>query len=199
MSKKQQDMGDGQLPLPTPRSSRELDEKILAHARANAPAPRRSFALGWTGGMATTAVLVMAVYLTNTTESDKEAAVRTQAVLKEEVPMAGAALPVESRIMAKRKAVPSADFDVQESPSREPEALQMAPAAEMAASSERSEEVKLQDAAAPNIQETLEHLQTLLEHGEIEQARLGYAQLRNACSECGLPDTLEQALKGLQR
>lgn len=199
MSKHQQQTGEGQMPLPSPRSPKALDEKILAHARAHTPPKRSSIHMGWTGGLATAAVLVMAVYLTTTTETIKEPVLSSPQAVKEERAATAAATTVSSEAAAKRKATAQADFDSADELVSEQEELQMAPVAEMAAGAATLRSSKTLDWAAPNIQETLDQLQALLEGGELESASQGYAELRSACGECGLPDTLEQALEDRRR
>jgi len=197
MNKHRQETENGQLPLPSPRSPRELDQRILAHARANAPQKRPMVTAGWLGGIATTAVLVVAIYLTNTTETNQELAPTVLKEVKEESAAAGAAAPIASSARAKLKT--SADFDAREIAPAEQEELQMAPAAEATLDSASSfHAMKRADDAAPNLQGTLRHLQDLVLRGEQEQAQREYQELRNACSECGLPDTLEEALELLQ-
>ena len=50
--------------LPQPKSPQALDERILAAAREQAPAPRQQRSLTWMGGLASACVLVLGVMLT---------------------------------------------------------------------------------------------------------------------------------------
>ena len=58
--------------------------------------------------------------------------------------------------------------------------------------------VKRADHAAPELQSALMHLRQLLANSEQERAQQEYTELRNACGECGLPETLEEALELLE-
>ena len=193
MSKHRQDTEDGQLPLPTPHSPRELDERILARARAKAPQKQPMHTARWLGGMATTAMLVVAIYLTNTTGTNQGLPQPAPAVLKEE----RAAAPMASQARARLKA--SADFDAPEPAPVEDKELQMAPMAEATFDSAGVQAMKRADDTAPNLQGSLQHLQELLISGDDERAHREYEELRNACAECGLPDTLEEALERLKQ
>lgn len=201
MSKHRQDTENGQLPLPSPRSPRELDQRILAHARANASQKQRMNTAGWLGGVATTAVLVVAVYLTNTTDTNPELAPAAPAILKKQLELkeetSGAAAPMANKARPKLKS--SADFDARELAPAEQEEPQLESTAQATVDSLGSfRAMHRADDTAPNLQGTLRHLQELVLGGEQEQALREYQELRNACSECGLPDTLEEALKSLQ-
>ena len=197
MSQHRQDTENGQLPLPTPRSPRELDERILAHARAKAPEKRTMHTAGWLGGLATTAVLVVAIYLTNTSDTNQGLTPPAPAVLKEERATSAAAASSASQPRAKLK--DRADADNMQAAPAEQEELQMVPAAEMAPDSAGFQAMKRAADTAPNLQGTLEHLQQLLLRGEQARAYREYEELRNACSECGLPNTLEEALETLEQ
>ncbi len=203
MSRQDQDRGQDQLPLPSPRSPAELDQRILAHARDNAPVKTRSSALGWTGGAATAAALVLAVFLTRTADIDRavppraleETPAATEALseaLRQRAgaePAGGAAAPVES---SARKAL--ADFDAVR------EQTGTAPAAESPAALATGIVAKNDESAAlESLRDALQRLRQLLDEGDTDSARQGYADLRKACGECGLPETLEQALEQLER
>lgn len=193
MSKHRQDTEDGHLPLPTPHSPRELDERILAHARANAPEKRPLHTVGWLGGMATTAVLVVAIYLTSTTGTNQGLPQPAPAALKEE----RAAAPMASQPRARLKA--TADFDAPEPAAVEDKELQMAPMAEATFDNAGARAMQRADDPGPNLPGSLQHLQELLISGDDERAHREYEELRNACAECDLPDTLEEALERLKQ
>jgi hypothetical protein len=199
MSKHQRDTENGQLPLPSPRSPRELDQRILAHARARAPAKQLTHTASWVGGMATTAVLFVAIYLTNS--SDTELVPMTPPVLTEQRSATGglatggsatgAAAPAARK--ARATAEISADFDALEAAPTAKEEVQMAPAANA-----RFQAMKRLDDTAPDLQASLQHLQQLLANGQQDRALLEYQELRNTCRDCGLPEALEEALQLLQ-
>jgi hypothetical protein len=143
--------------------------------------------------MATTAVLVVAIYLTNTTGTNQGLPQPAPAVLQEE----RAAAPMASQTRAKLKT--SADFDAPQPASVEDKELQMGPMAEATFDNAGTRAMKRADDTAPNLLGSLQHLQALLISGEDERAHRGYDELRNACAECGLPDTLEEALERLKQ
>ena len=53
----------GKLDLPSPRSPRDLDEKILRYAREHAPAPERRGRPAWVAGLATASIAGIALLL----------------------------------------------------------------------------------------------------------------------------------------
>ena len=53
----------GTLDLPSPRSPRELDEKILRYAREQAPEPERRGLPVWVTGLATASIAGVALLL----------------------------------------------------------------------------------------------------------------------------------------
>lgn len=223
MNKQGPETREGQLPLPSPRSPRKLDEKILAHARANAPQKRASLSKGWTGGMATAAVLVVTVYLTAVTETNSPPERPAPAMLEEQGITAGASAPAAKQARAKRKleigaaydslkAAPREDaadlhdadslegaYSVKGANSFEKEELQMESAAAMASIRAPEPKASAAKSATRNLQGTLAHLLELVDQGKTEQARREYEELLNACGECSLPDTLEQAMEALAR
>lgn len=185
------------LPLPSPGSPRELDEKILAHARANAPAGKRAGPLAWGGGLATASILVVAVYLTNLTGSNDPAAparvpaAEEVSLQPENAPAAPAAMKMQARSRASDEASLAADYaDTIEDLTAETEASE-GHAAALPANHLKAEA----DTAAiePLIRDRLEQFRAMLQRGQEEQARLEYAALRDSC-DCKLPQTLEQAL-----
>lgn len=203
MSKPGRETEDGQLPLPSPSSPRELDERILAHARENAP-DHKGHAAGWLGGLATAAALVLAVYLTNLADQGAlapgpaapelaapELAAPELAAPEQEQVRAARTAPASLESEAKLKV--SADADTPAPARAELQELPAAPAAEA-----RFDSAGLaadQAAIVPDLQASLARLENLLAEGETELARREYAALRESCTECDLPDTLEEALE----
>ena len=198
MSKPGRETDEGQLPLPSPRSPRELDERILAHARENAPDRNRHTA-GWLGGLATTAALVLAVYLTNLADQGPlapqpaapELAAPELAAPEEE--KVGAAEMAAATLETRAKLKASADSDAPSPARAERQALPAAPVTE--ARFDSAGIAADQAVTAPDLQASLARLQDLLAEGEPDLARREYAALRDACGECDLPDTLEEALE----
>ena len=185
------------MPLPTPLSPQELDEKILAHARRAAPRKASSLALGWAGGMAATAVLLVAVYLASLPGPDTASVPAPETFHQEEQPTRSPVMGIMGGLgNAKRKSTVSADYDAL---LRQLDGSQLAPANATTAqgamdSSERARAVQTID-----VSDTLDQLRSLVEAGRIEQARRQYEVIRLACGECRLPDTLEQALDAQPR
>ena len=64
MSERRQSPGKGKLPLPSPRSPRQLDDKILAYAQDNAPEKKSFIQPRWVAGLATAGVVVVALFIT---------------------------------------------------------------------------------------------------------------------------------------
>jgi hypothetical protein len=173
-------------PLPTARSPRELDDRILAHARSNAPRPARRPAFAWGGGLGAAAVLVLAVYLVNPDDASRSRSAPPLADNTERP----AEEPAASEAQAKASAPPQA---YSAAPARRAERQVVAAGA--------AEELALSASAAPPEAQTLDsglaELRAMLETGQEEQARAAYADLRRRCVDCGLPARLEDALRKL--
>ena len=109
----------GKLPLPSPRSPLELDERILSAARERAPTPEPQRQPWWIGGVATAAVLLVAVMITVPEQSPSTIEVRTEAVptaMKE--PGAAATAPIAAQAdMAMETRAPSAAQPARVTPS----------------------------------------------------------------------------------
>ncbi len=182
---KRQNNGSG---LPSPRSPEHLDNRILAHARANAPTRNSHWRPIWGGGLATAAVLVVAVYLTQMAELEQ-----ADPVL-EAVPVAREAskLPPSPSGMEREITVYAEDLATDAAE----EALPMAAMADSAAVTASAKPKKLASGATTDLdlEQALDGLRLLVDQGELEQAQEAYAQLREACSDCDLPETLKEAL-----
>jgi hypothetical protein len=166
---KQQDTGSR---LPSPRSPQHLDTKILARARASAPRKRDRGWPVWGGGLATAAVLVTAVYLTQLTAPEPDRPQLEDFSADGEPRMQAPAATHMKRELAQPREM--ADY-----------------ASKIAA--EPVEEAA--GGAAPvDLHEALEQLRQLVSQGELEQARERYAELRASCGDCELPATLDEAL-----
>lgn len=180
------------LPLPSPESPAALDEAILAHARAHAPEKSSSYSLGWAGGLATTAVLFVAVYLGNSVDTTRPSPAPAPVLLEQERAAAGAAAGATGTAA---KAETSADFNNLDAMDRAEEEVQAAPLAELAADAAAPRVQKSKDDPRTRLHETLEHLKELVASGKQEQAQQKYLELRMACQQCGLPASLAEALE----
>lgn len=181
--------------LPSPRSPQRLDDKILAHARENAPDRTGSWRPAWTGGLATAAILVVAVYLTQLTNVDQPAPLPNSIPVTEE-----AAAPAAAAMkMQRAKPAQSADYAVEretaEAAGQARESSLASDAADTAYSARAPQpEAKPKKTVTQDLSAELTRLRELLASGELEQAQAEYEALRKSCPDCMLPLTLEQAL-----
>jgi len=200
MTRDEHDLLQDELPLPSPRSPGELDDKILSYSRSMAPTQQPWLQRHWAAGLATAGVLVLALFIT---------------VPKQPVPGVG---PLPDRALeetsfssaAKRsKAAPAAVRELRMLQERDEaavaeDAAEPLPAkspilqAEMMASDTMPAARAKQAAAGlalPAEREGILHrCIELMQAGDTEQARALYGELRTQCPECALPDTLEQAI-----
>lgn len=169
--------------LPEVRSPRELDDRILAHARANAPRASRTPVLAWGSGLGAVAVLVLALYVVKL-----EDAARTVSA----PPIADPA-ELSAGDAATREASTKAAIAVQADMAA-PERLEERQAT-ATGSAEKSAAAPARP--APPLDAELEKLRTMVEAGQEEKARAAYADLRRRCVDCDLPARLEDALRNL--
>ena len=216
MSERRQSPGKGKLPLPSPRSPQQLDDKILAYARDNAPEKKSFLPPRWVAGLATASVVVLALFITEPQQQTPQFKELTP-TLKENLP-SDAARAVKAK---KKPAAPStrmkmslstgqaAAIDKYEMRADEPLPEQEIAAGAMAAAVEADKD-RASSAAAPlepsatdselitftseELSDKLQLYADMVEQGEGVQARAAYQQLRQACPDCDLPDTLAQAL-----
>ena len=170
-----------ELPLPSPRSPRELDDRILAHARNNAPPKHGARPLAWTGGLATAAVLVVAVYLVNLTDTGtvaqspvadtvQEDESAGAAATLERVEISTAKIQAEPRPKLKMSAAARSDADF----AAEGVAEETATAAAAAPS---ATEARAHN-PGPGVSKALLRLRQLVAADKLEQAEQEYAELR---------------------
>ena len=190
MSKRQ----DNGSRLPSPRSPAHLDGKILAHARANAPVKASHWRPMWGGGLATAAVLVVAVYLTQVTELEQADPVIDAVPAAKQAKMQAPAPSSVTREVASPREIDS--YAEQFEADAAEEAPAMAAMADSPAGAARASPAELASDAAIDLDVALEKLRQLVDQGELEQAREEYAKLRQSCPGCDLPETLEEALSG---
>jgi hypothetical protein len=220
MSERRQSPGNGKLPLPSPRSPRQLDEKILAYARDNAPEKKSFLPPRWVAGLATAGVVVLALFITEPQQQtpgfsapapaleEKEEnlpsrAARTDAVKeKPEAPSA--------RAKMSRSAGQAAHIDKYEMLADEPLLEQEFAADTMTAEADEditnsavqpleltAADIELKKISQEELRDKLQLYANMVEQGEGEQAHAAYQQLRQACPDCALPDTLSQAITQL--
>ncbi len=215
MTERRQGPAEGKLPLPSPRSPQQLDDKILAYARGNAPERKFFRQPRWIAGLATASIVALALFITKPQRLEPD--FRTPAPsLQENLP-----LDADRAEKAKRElAAPAATMKMSRStgqaarmdkyknladeslPEQEIAADAMAEAVE--ADEERihgaTQPLELTLSAAELKKFTSEELHDKLQlyadmvkKGDEERARAAYQQLRKSCPDCALPDTLAQA------
>lgn len=181
---------DSELPLPSPRSPRALDDKILAYAKAKAPHRKAWLRHPWVAGMVTASVVAVAVFITEpeqTLPTLQQAPVPRPAEIdfmeltpakKEAEPRAMRAAPMKS--MKERDSYLQSDADNTAGAALADKA---APAA-----------VADEEGRGQVPRDELRHCARMLQAGQEEQARSAYQQLRGDCANCVLPETLEEAI-----
>ncbi len=243
----------GTLPLPKARSPRDLDERILAHARRHAPERQATFTPRWIPGLATAGIVGLALLiaypqLPTRTSDDRVDDLADDLAQAAHAP-AATQLP-EGLAHAKKRSAPTKEAAVQPSvalpddtgtanrapvapanpaqhaPSEAPSSTDLAGVVErsradsawaarsagLAAAAARKETDELpardRDAedkapsrvlSAREVNQRLDAASALIAAGKIEQAIAHYALLRKACSDCGLPETLLEALHERER
>ena len=192
------------IPLPSPRSTQELDEKILAYARDNAPRQRRHRPARWVAGLATAGIVAVAVLIALPQRPTPQLArqVEERSSIAENQVIA----PVASMKMSSPE--PREDISALEeyAGERAPAAARALPATPVADSDAES----LNDASAASemtaagaaakmdkeqLHEQLELCAELLATGREQQARASYQALREQCPACELPESLEEAVE----
>jgi hypothetical protein len=168
------------LPLPSPRSPKGLDEKIMAYAKQKQPEKKTYRPPLWLSGLATASIVLVTVMITlptqqrvgsTDTESAQPAAGRAKATLS------------SPKSIDHRK--PSVDR------------YEMAPQAASARSAlpELAADEAAEDLDADWVHHRLEQLAEQLKNEDSSLARRNYEALKHQCTECGLPATLEAALE----
>jgi hypothetical protein len=216
MSQRRESPGEGKLPLPSPRSPQQLDDKILAYARDNAPEKKSFLPPRWVAGLATASVVVLALFITEPQQQTPQ--------FRELTPTLDENLPSDAASSEKAKRKPAAPttgmkmslstgqaaaIDKYEMRADEPLPEQEIATGAMAAAVEADKDL-VSRAAAPlelsatdselitfsseELSDKLQLYSDMVEKGEGVQARAAYQQLRQACPDCNLPDTLAKAL-----
>lgn len=169
------------MPLPSPRSTRELDDKILAYARDNAPRQRTHRPARWAAGLATAGIVAVAVLI---------------ALPQKPVPQLTKQVEERSSIAQYQAVAPVASMKMtspvlkEEISSLEEYAREPAPAARELASAGTSAVLDEEQ-----LHEQLKLCAELLEAGHEAQARATYQALREHSPACELPESLEEAIE----
>jgi len=161
------------MPLPSPRSPAELDEKILAHAKRQAPERKFKLRPIWLSGLVTASVVAVAVLIAIPQQPEprvyeSEAAPERR---RSDMPVS-APMSLEKKMTSRDTMGITADYALRESAA--------APAVE-----------QLDDST---LQSRLLQLSRILENGDSKQAEAAYEQLKFSCGDCELPATLEEAI-----
>lgn len=221
MSAHKQSEKDTGLPLPSPRSPAQLDDKILAYARDHAPSKRFPLQPAWVAGLATTGVVVLALFITLPQQPAPTVVMEPSGPVKMASPAMDADMQSEQAAAREkpaagvvRKDLPAVQMSRSlkvEQEYREERVMadegfsQLPPGAVGAAAAPASasvQEVLNADSAVPGaptapeptMQQRLAPYAALLQQGQEARARAGYQALRESCTDCQLPATLEQAL-----
>ncbi|MCB1698041.1 MAG: hypothetical protein H6984_12600 [Pseudomonadales bacterium] len=214
MSRRNRSQRSARLPLPAPQPGAELDERILAYARANAPRRTVRRPGRWVAGLATAGVVAVAVMIT-LPQQTRSPLVQEREQGSSDAP-APAAMKISRQDMAQRRPAEQAAAGFVRAPAA-PAATEPANAAEnttasgIGHSAERGADRDadgLADIAVAEADQAfsqpvlseqalrteLDRIRAELQAGEQSRARADYQLLRRHCPGCELPQELEQAL-----
>lgn len=200
----------GELPLPSPRSPDDLDQRILAYARDKAPRSRPLLRPAWMAGAATACVLVVALLVGGPQQPapiDTETR-KYESVSETPVPAPPAAAPTAQQAAgaqpeamapaasarAAHKLASDRDTGNDGAPTRAAAdaGLRDIPAAQEEAADMINDP---QPAGEPQwLAARIHEIALQLETGDQQAARDAYHALRQQCRDCQLPETLEEAL-----
>jgi hypothetical protein len=180
--------------LPSPRSPTDLDDKILSYAKEHAPARRKWLQPAWATGLAAAAIAGVAVFVTvpqqqvpATLEAHKEVMAPVQTPAPAEAKMENRAMMKMSRRRPEASAgAMGGAMEMEEIASFDSAMDMEAPA--LAAAVPQTEN---------DVQTVLLQCKEWVGSGEIEKAEALYRDLQARCSDCGLPETLSEALEKL--
>jgi len=175
----------GHMPLPAPRSTQELDEKILAYARDNAPRQRRHRPARWVAGLATAGIVAVAVLIALPQRPTPQLA--RQVEERGSIAEYQVITPVASMKMSGPE--PREEISALEEYADEPASA----ASELAVAGTAAKAASNMDKEQQH--EQLELCAELLETGREAQARASYRALREQCPACELPESLEEAVE----
>ena len=198
MSRQKNEKGDSGLPLPSPTSPPELDDKVLGYARDQArrkagnKTPARTGLLGhpWATGLATASVVAIALFISEPQPPSpalQSTPMATDNTVNKPAAASGARMAEDfSAEMDMARQVPIEKAAKTQILQRQ-ETMAGAPAEEGLIHSAEPEE--REDTAA-----TLTRCTQLLREGRTDEAEALYRQLRKRCPECQLPESLQAAL-----
>ena len=215
MSDREQRLQERKLPLPSPRSPRDLDDRILNYAREHAP-PTRSFVQPrWLAGLATASVLLIAVFITEPEQSTPEFRAITPTDEDAATPSLSSKIRMANKPAARMKmssdiASPTRNIHKYEILVEQEQLVQEisadAPAEPAAAvgiaHDDKTAGMALESASdviysRSDARNQIRNCAELLQQGQEAQARDAYRHLRSECPACELPATLEQAIDAL--
>jgi hypothetical protein len=215
MSDHKQRLRERKLPLPSPRSPRDLDDRILNHAREHAPPTRLFVQPRWLAGLATASVLLIAVFITEPEQSTPEFRAITPTDEDVATPSLSSKTTMADKPAARMKmssdiASPTRNIQKYELRKGQKQLIQEISAdaqTEAAAEADMARDDKTAGIALGSansvtysdteIRNQLRRCADLLQQGQATQARAAYQQLRSECPACDLPATLEQAIETL--
>jgi hypothetical protein len=206
--------------LPRPRSPQQLDDKILAHARRQAPQRNAPWRPGWVTGMATVSIVAIALlivppqYLLPISRDYSEIPVQRDSTSRKAPVIETKRFDFYSSLEMPKKETRA----IAQHPQLTEESMPMPEAVSSSPMPERFEEpqadaeahafAKITASAYMRLEPLhldpeqlalrLAKCADMLEQGDEEQADRAYQMLRQECPACDLPDTLEQALADLE-
>ena len=197
----------GKLPLPSPRSPDDLDQRILAYARDNTPRSRPLLRPTWMAGAATACVLVVALLVGG---PQRQVPMESEARKSEsvsEVPSPAAA-PAPQRVdsAAPEAAAPAVSARAARKIASDRDAMNDSEFSRAAADAGLQDMPTTQEESAykssgpqpamepPWLAARIHEIARQLEDGDLQAAQEAYHALQQQCPECQLPETLEEAL-----
>lgn len=219
MKQRKPNRSDDTLPLPSPDSPKALDDKVLAYARSQAPAKASLPRPRWVGGMAAASVLAVAIFITQPRPETTRLRSAPPATELSAPGRSAADAPNAKQIAApapRQKIMRTSDQltfgnsygAAAEAPLPEralsDEALPANPATDRDHVRQELKALELETTQVTPVAadsavffDSLHYCAALLQRGEEDAARSAYRELRKACRDCKLPETLEQAINGL--
>ncbi len=177
--------GEGKLPLPSPRSPAELDERIINAARERAPRPRPRRQPWWMAGAATACVLVVAVMLVRPQQPAPQSESDVSSAPMASKMRAAKNVNDDSNTVTIQK-LELRHYSEEESQSiMEVELSDQSPSHAAGAAKERSN---------AELSKRLSVLADLIKDGNEDTAIAAYEQLKQEFTDSNLPETLKEAL-----
>ena len=219
MKQRKPNRSDDTLPLPSPGSPKALDDKVLAYARSHAPAKASGPRPRWLGGMAAASVLAVAVFITqplpettrlrSTPAAPELSAPGRSAADASNAKQMAAPAPRQKMLRSSEQLTFGNNYGAaMEAPLPEQALSDEALPANLATDRDHvRHELKALELETTQVTpvaadsavfiDSLHYCAALLQRGEEDAARSAYRELREACTDCKLPETLEQAINSL--